>query len=300
MRKLFVLIGLFLFICLPSMAQSGITQLSDNSYDNDHPQINNSGQVVWDDGEGEIFFYNGTTTIQLTDNSYGDRLPQINNSGQVVWMGEGPSGTDEEIFFYNGTTTIQLTDNDYNDLYPQINISGQVVWQGCDGADCSIFLYTPSPTPDIKANGSDGPVTVSSGNPFTLTGQLNSGDMSGQNADWWVGVNIASSPPDDWYHYDLFLGWMPGIIPTYQGPLFELNPYDVSGMSGLPIGTYTFYFAVDTVMNGSIDMGQIYYDSVDVTIVPYFQANLLEIDPNYFYENLYAKLVDWADNLFLK
>ena len=109
-------------------------------------------------------------------------------------------------------------------------------------------------------------ITVSSGNPFILTGQLNTGSMSGQNADWWVGVNIASSPPDDWYHYDLTSGWMPGKTPTYQGPLFDLSPYDISGMSGLPVGTYTFYLAVDMDMNGLLDMDQIYYDSVQVNI----------------------------------
>jgi hypothetical protein len=122
------------------------------------------------------------------------------------------------------------------------------------------------PVPDIKANGSDGPVTISSGDPFTLTVQLNAGSMSGENADWWGGVNIASTPPADWYHYDLASGWMPGKTTTYQGPLFNLNPYSVSGISGLPVGTYTFYFAVDLIMNGSLDMDQIYYDSVQVSV----------------------------------
>ena len=88
--------------------------------------------------------------------------------------------------------------------------------------------------------------------------------MSGQNADWWVGVY----PSSEWYHYDLTSGWMPGITPTYQGPLFDLSPTDVPGMFGLPVGTYTFYFAVDMVMNGLLDMDQIYYDSVQVTIEP--------------------------------
>ncbi|MHA2220098.1 MAG: hypothetical protein ACXACY_29790, partial [Candidatus Hodarchaeales archaeon] len=90
------------------------------------------------------------------------------------------------------------------------------------------------PVPDIKANGSDGPVTVLFSDPFTLTVQLDTGSMLGQNADWWGGVNIASTPPADWYHYDLASGWVPGIATTHQGPLFDLNPYTVSGMSGLP------------------------------------------------------------------
>ena len=33
-----------------------------------------------------------------------------------------------------------------------------------------------------------------------------------------------------------------------------------------PVGTYPFYLAVDMDMNGLLDMNQIYYDSVQVTI----------------------------------
>ena len=53
-----------------------------------------------------------------------------------------------------------------------------------------------------------------------------------------------------------------------MGPLFDLATFGVMNMTGLPTGTYTFYFGVDMVMNGSIDMGQIFYDSVWVAITP--------------------------------
>ena len=39
-------------------------------------------------------------------------------------------------------------------------------------------------------------------------------------------------------------------------------------MSDLPVGTYTFYFAIDINMNGTIDSGELYFDSVVVTITP--------------------------------
>jgi len=139
-------------------------------------------------------------------------------------------------------------------------------WESYGGVTLNYTDNISSIVPDIKANGSDDPITVSYGNPFTITGQLNAGSMSGQNADWWVGVNLSG----EWYHYDLSSGWMSGITPTYQGPLFDLNPYNIPGMSGLDPGTYTFYLAVDMVMNGSLplDMSQIYYDSVQVNITP--------------------------------
>jgi hypothetical protein len=45
-------------------------------------------------------------------------------------------------------------------------------------------------------------------------------------------------------------------------------PYEVLNYAGLPMGSYIFYFGVDAIMNGSIDVEQLYYDSVDVTITP--------------------------------
>ena len=38
-------------------------------------------------------------------------------------------------------------------------------------------------------------------------------------------------------------------------------------MSGLPGGTYTFYFAVDTNMNGLLDSEEVFFDSVIAAIV---------------------------------
>ena len=83
-----------------------------------------------------------------------------------------------------------------------------------------------------------------------------------------MGSDRLTDAPFDWYHYDVGGGsWIPGFAVTHQGPLFNLTPpFEVLNMSGLPIGTYTFYFGVDMVMNGSLDMDQIYYDNVEVNI----------------------------------
>ncbi len=96
--------------------------------------------------------------------------------------------------------------------------------------------------------------------------QLDSAGLAGEDADWWVVASTPFSPPNDWYYYDLTLDWQPGLDVTYQGALIDLPPYEVMNMFGLPQGTYTFYFGVDMIMNGSLDMGDIYYDSVGVTI----------------------------------
>jgi hypothetical protein len=118
--------------------------------------------------------------------------------------------------------------------------------------------------PNIKANGSDGPVTVTQSDPLSVTVELNAAGNS-DDADWWV----LADTPFGWYRYDVGGDtWVPGQAVTHQGPLFDLSSYEVLNMSGLPVGSYIFYFGVDTIMNGSIDMGVIYYDSVDVNITP--------------------------------
>ena len=63
MRKILILMVLGFFISIPSFGQSGITQITNNSYNDVDPQINSSGQVVWR-GETygkdfEIYLYNG-------------------------------------------------------------------------------------------------------------------------------------------------------------------------------------------------------------------------------------------------
>ncbi|MBI4682211.1 MAG: DUF1566 domain-containing protein, partial [Nitrospirae bacterium] len=106
------------------------------------------------------------------------------------------------------------------------------------------------PIPDIKANGSDVPLTITSSQSLKLTIALDDGSMSGANADWWV---LCDTSMFGWYHYDLS-SWVPGIVVTYQPPLFDLGTYQVMDYV-LPAGNYTCYFGVDTVVNGVVDMG---------------------------------------------
>jgi hypothetical protein len=50
--------------------------------------------------------------------------------------------------------------------------------------------------------------------------------------------------------------------------LFDTGSRKVPKTSGLDPGTYTFYFAVDMIMNGAIEVGKAYYDMVKVIITP--------------------------------
>ena len=157
--KCITFIGVLLSLCLIlsslslASVQYNVIQLTDNSYNDRFPKINDQGQLVWTRGwneEREIFFYDGSRVIQLTDNSYADHSPQINNNGYVVW--QGWDGTDYEIYLYDGSTITQITENDYSDKYPQINDNGFVVWQGWDGSDSEIFLYDGTTTIQITDN----------------------------------------------------------------------------------------------------------------------------------------------------
>jgi len=119
----------------------------------------------------------------------------------------------------------------------------------------------PTPiNPDIKANGQDGPLTVSSGTAVSITASLAPGDQNGKLADWW----IAYSSPSGWYS-PTSNGWLPGIYPLATSPLFYIAPVEI--LNGyLPVGDYAFYFAVDLSPNGLLD-SPIYYDGVQVHVI---------------------------------
>jgi|Deesub1362A_J573_1020465.scaffolds.fasta_scaffold00162_33 hypothetical protein len=127
---------------------------------------------------------------------------------------------------------------------------------------------TGDPVPDIKANGSDGPVNVSQGSVLSVTVTLDPGNRAGDDADWWMAANT----PFGWYSYNgtdwIYAGpSYTDLTVTYQQPLSSYGPVEILNTTGLPLGKYTFYFAVDMIMNGLPDMDQKYLDKVIVNIV---------------------------------
>ena len=117
--------------------------------------------------------------------------------------------------------------------------------------------------PDIKANGQDGPVTISATTSLSITVSLDPGGYAGQNADWWI---VESTPSGSFKYFDLGAGLVPGLFTTHQGPLFSLGSVPLLNLSNLTVGTHTFYFAVDMNMNGLLDMDAIYFDAVSVDV----------------------------------
>jgi hypothetical protein len=177
------------------------------------------------------------------------------------------------LFFARGgwlPTDIRLDTGDMpgaNDSWsPQISSSGgnvYSVWHDYRNGERDIYFNTASsPLPDIKANGSDGPITINRSETLSITVEFGSGFLSNNEADWW----LVAQTPLGWYYYYRTSGWLPGREVTLQIPLRDLPSREVLNISGLPAGVYTFYFGVDLVQNGKINLGKAYYKSVEVTI----------------------------------
>lgn len=104
------------------------------------------------------------------------------------------------------------------------------------------------PVPDLKVNGSDGPITILPSQNLTVTVTLDPGNQSGTRMDWWLFVDT----PMGLYSYRAGSGnWIPGASPvrSYNGALFNVPSTTVFSMSGLSSGTYDFTWAVDALNN---------------------------------------------------
>jgi hypothetical protein len=189
----------------------------------------------------------------------------------AAYIFEKPSG-----IWTDTTETAKLTASDgmaFDDFGYSVAISQDTVVAGAHldddngNSSGSAYVFTVSggqePVPDIKANGSDGPLTITQFDNLIIEIALDPGIYTGYPADWWV----LADTPFGWYYYDLN-NWRWGQSVTYQGGLSGLAPYEVLNTSGLSTGNYIFYFGVDGKKDGKITNSSLYYDSVEVTITP--------------------------------
>lgn len=123
-----------------------------------------------------------------------------------------------------------------------------LAWQSAGFPKASTALTTTS----VGLNGS------------LLTISLTAGANQGKGADWWV---VAFTPWGHWYYYVYPGKWVDigtelgGARPAYQGPLTDISGLALFDTKGVSSGSYTFYFGVDTSMNGVLDNDQLYYSS---------------------------------------
>jgi cysteinyl-tRNA synthetase len=124
------------------------------------------------------------------------------------------------------------------------------------------------PVAAITAAGCTDQVYVEPDTQFSLTLSLYPENEDGTDGDWWLVANAS----EQWYYYLYPQGWFASdfgsLAPAYQGPLTRLPKLTISDteLTGLDRtqGKVTFYFGVDTVRNGSIDLSAVFYNSVDV------------------------------------
>jgi hypothetical protein len=188
----------------------------------------------------------GTVTSSPAGINCGPDCKEKYNYGTVVTLTATPTSPGSVFAGWSGTSA------DCND--GKVTMTADMTCTAEFNAD---FV---KPVADVKANGSDEPITISTTTPLSLEIKLTANSLNGSNADWWV----LADTPFGWYYYNLS-GWSSGMNVTYQGALFDLAPYEVMNMT-LPAGSYTFYFGVDMVMDGLVTMSNIYYDIVKVVI----------------------------------
>jgi len=118
------------------------------------------------------------------------------------------------------------------------------------------------PDPTIEASGSHDPVTTTSYSTLNVKVSLDPASADGAQADWW----LLHAAPGGWSFFVPGVNlWVPGIWVTFQGGLADLPSSQVFSGTLAP-GNHTFYFGVDTLMNGAIDFDRLSWDAVTVTV----------------------------------
>lgn len=120
--------------------------------------------------------------------------------------------------------------------------------------------------PSIRVNGFRREVAANAGEMLKVSIGMEAGPSVGQPGDWWLVVVTADGQV---YSFDLLsMAWRPGLASLYTGPLFSFPYFGLPTLDGLPQGTHSFFFAFDSVPNGSLDTSWLVYDRTSLTVRP--------------------------------
>lgn len=161
--------------------------------------------------------------------------------------------------------------------------------------------------PKVFANGMLGTANLNTSDSLSIDIELEAGPSVGINADWW----LVADAGDIYFSYDAATAlWVEGIIVAAQAPLADLELTAILDLPApLPAGNFTFYFAVDLLANGEVDLNYLVYSAVTVNvsestntefsmISPYFDANDM-LSVGAFFEETHRGL-DFATNAELR
>lgn len=115
----------------------------------------------------------------------------------------------------------------------------------------------------VQGNGHIDELSLRADEAFALSLEIDA-QGSTEQADWFV-IKQSSS---GFQYFDLNTGtFQDGTSATLQGPLTSASADSVyTAASGLAAGSYSFYFGVDTTVNGQVDIDTLVFDELSLTV----------------------------------
>ena len=121
--------------------------------------------------------------------------------------------------------------------------------------------------PNIRANQTDGPITITTADSLSVTVQMTGDDQ--KRTDWWI---VERTESGECYYYVHPNRWvyagsdLTSIAWQEQPPLPASDPVKVISEGRFESGTYRFYFGSGKNGLGMLDFDQSDYDSVEVRV----------------------------------
>lgn len=198
-------------------------------------------------------------------------------NGDASWLPmNGPLSSDGSFLLTSIATVAGFPNihNSFSGIFQNGSIANAKITLGTDGGlpqskpisyDVGITNFgLTALNPVIRANGFRREFNINAGDPLSISITFDAAGQIAHAADWWAVLQTETGLKS----YDLTTGqFQDGLSVSYQGSLVNL-PFTRLALfnNGLQAGTYTFYFGVDLVQNGSLDLESASYDKVIVKV----------------------------------
>jgi hypothetical protein len=190
-------------------------------------------------------------TLEKDDNSYIAILTgQVGRRNVISWNRSWPtnywfaaSGLSETYAMRRSVITLA-----FHDGYKQ---------------EITIGPQGPQPIPRVFINQQSNSIGLEEFDTATLGLSLDNSGLTA-SADYWL-VAVTPFGAAFWTP----AGWTTLVTPLFQGSLMYVDyiGFPAIALNGFPLGTYQFYFAVDTIMDGHISFDNLYSDNVAMEVM---------------------------------